>query len=129
MIDRRQVGVYNATGPEYTLTIGQVLDESKSVSGSDTRITWVSERFLLDAGVQPWGELPLWLPEEDPDNAGFDKVNCAKAIGAGLRFRPLAETIRDTLAWDATLPNDRELRAGITREREAELLQSWHSQA
>ena len=69
------------------------------------------------------------MPEEDPDNAGFDKVNCTKAIGAGLRFRPLAGTIRDTLAWDATLPNDRELRAGITREREAELLQSWHSQA
>jgi 2'-hydroxyisoflavone reductase len=129
MVEQRQVGIYNATGPEYRLTIGQVLDESRSVSGSDARITWVSERFLLDAGVQPWSQIPLWVPAEDPDNAGFDAVNCAKAIGAGLRFRPLAETIRDTLAWDARLPAERELRAGITREREAELLQAWHDQA
>jgi hypothetical protein len=127
MVEQRQVGIYNATGPEYQLTIGQVLDESRSASGSDARITWVSERFLLDAGVQPWSEIPLWVPEEDPDNAGFDQVNCAKAIGAGLRFRRLAETIGDTLTWDATLPTDRELRAGITREREAELLGAWRA--
>jgi 2'-hydroxyisoflavone reductase len=127
MIEQRQVGIYNATGPEYRLTIGQVLDESRSVSGSAARITWVSERFLIDAGVQPWSEIPLWVPEEDPDNAGFDEVNCSKAIAAGLRFRALAETIRDTLAWDAALPVDRELRAGITREREAELLAAWRA--
>ena len=127
MVEQRQIGIYNATGPEYRLTIGQVLDESKSVSGSDANIVWVNERFLLDAGVQPWSELPIWVPAEDPDNAGFDSVDCAKAIGAGLRFRPLAETIRDTLAWDATLPADRELRAGIRREREAELLASWRA--
>jgi 2'-hydroxyisoflavone reductase len=127
MVEQRQVDIYNATGPEYQLTIGQVLDESRSASGSDAQITWVSERFLLDAGVQPWSEIPLWVPEEDPDNAGFDQVNCAKAIGAGLRFRRLAETIGDTLTWDATLPADRELRAGITREREAELLAAWQA--
>ena len=125
MAEQRRVGIYNATGQEYRLTIGQVLNESRSVSGSDTRFVWVSERFLLDAGVQPWSEVPLWVPAEDPENAGFDAVDCAKAIGAGLRFRPLAETIRDTLAWDATLPADRELRAGLTREREAELLAAW----
>jgi 2'-hydroxyisoflavone reductase len=127
MIEARQIGVYNATGPEYRLTIGELLNQCKAVSGNDARFTWVSERFLLDQGVQPWGEVPLWVPEEDPDNAGFDAVNCAKAIGAGLRFRPLAETIRDTLAWDATLPADREMRAGLTREREAELLAAWHN--
>jgi nucleoside-diphosphate-sugar epimerase len=127
MAEERRVGIYNATGPEYHLTIGHVLDESKAVSGSDARFVWVSERFLLDAGVQPWGQVPLWVPEEDPDNAGFDSVDCTKAIDAGLHFRPLAETIGDTLAWDATLPADRELRAGLTREREAELLQAWHN--
>jgi 2'-hydroxyisoflavone reductase len=127
MAEGRQVGIYNATGPEYRLTIGQVLGESRVVSGSDARFVWMSERFLLDAGVQPWSEVPLWVPAEDPDNAGFDMVDCTKAISARLRFRPLAETIRDTLAWDATLPANRELRAGLTREREAELLQAWHN--
>jgi 2'-hydroxyisoflavone reductase len=127
MAEQRRVGIYNATGPEYRLTIGRVLEEAKAVSGSDAHFVWMSERFLLDAGVQPWSQVPLWVPEADPDNAGFDAVDCTKAIEAGLRFRPLAETIRDTLAWDATLPADRELRAGLTREREAELLQAWHN--
>jgi 2'-hydroxyisoflavone reductase len=127
MVEAGRVGIYNATGPEYRLTIGRLLEECKAVSASDARFTWVSERFLLDAGAQPWSEVPLWVPDEDPDNAGFDAVDCAKAIGDGLRFRPLAETIRDTLAWDATQPANRELRAGLTREREAELLASWHT--
>jgi nucleoside-diphosphate-sugar epimerase len=125
MVEARQTGIYNATGPEYRLTMGQVLDTSRAVSGSDARINWVSERFVLDAGVQPWMELPLWVPAEDPSNAGFDKIDCARAIAAGLRFRPLADTIRDTLAWDATRPADHEWRAGLKREREAELLAAW----
>jgi 2'-hydroxyisoflavone reductase len=126
MIETRQTGVYNATGPDYPLILGRLLDECRAVSGSDARFTWVSERFLLEAGVQPWTEVPLWVPEEDPANAGFDAVDCAKAIAAGLRFRPLAETIRDTLAWDATRPADLEPRAGLKRACEAELLAAWH---
>jgi len=129
LVEARRVGIYNATGPEYRLTFGQLLDECRAVSGSDARFTWVGERFLLDAGVQPWSEVPLWVPESDPENAGFDAVDCSKAIGAGLRFRPLAETIRDTLAWDATRPADLELRAGLNRAREAELLEAWRGQS
>jgi len=127
MVEARQTGVYNATGPDYRLTMGQVLDTSRAVSGSDARISWVSERFLLDAGVHPWSELPLWVPAEDPSNTGFDMIDCTKAISAGLRFRPLADTIRDTLTWEATRPADHEWHAGLTREREAELLKAWGS--
>ncbi len=129
MVEARHTGIYNATGPEYRLTMGQLLDTCRDVSGSDARVSWVSERFLLDAGVQPWSELPLWVPAEDPSNAGFDAIDCGKAIGAGLRFRPLADTIRDTLAWVSTRPADHVWRAGITREREAELLAAWQAQA
>jgi 2'-hydroxyisoflavone reductase len=57
--------------------------------------------------------------------AGFGTVNCAKAIEAGLRIRPLTETIRDTLNWQATRPADYQWRGGLTPEREAELLQEW----
>ncbi|MDQ5852240.1 MAG: epimerase, partial [Chloroflexota bacterium] len=92
-------------------------------SGSDARFTYVEEQFLLEAGVGPWIELPLWIP----DAPGAATVNCGKAIAAGLTFRPIAETVRDTLAWDATRPPDVERRAGLKREREAELLQAWHS--
>jgi 2'-hydroxyisoflavone reductase len=129
MVEARQVGIYNATGPEYRLTMGQLLDACRAVSGSDAQISWVSERFLLDAGVQPWSELPLWVPAEDPSNAGFDAIDCSRAIAAGLRFRPLADTIRDTLAWAATRPADHAWRAGLAREREAELLAAWGEQA
>jgi 2'-hydroxyisoflavone reductase len=124
MIEAGQTGVYNATGPEYRLTMGQVLDACLAACGG-AQLVWVDGQFLLDAGVQPWIGLPLWLPDEDPTHAGFDSVDCSKAITAGLHFRPLADTIRDTLAWDATRPADHEWRAGLTREREAELLEAW----
>jgi len=92
------------------------------VSGSDARITWVDERFLLDAGVAPWSELPLWVPEEEDY---LDAVDSSRAVAAGLTFRPLADTVRDTLAWDATRPADVERKAGLTPEREQELLTAW----
>lgn len=129
MVEARQKGVYNATGPEYLLAMGRVLEASREVSASDAHITWVGEQFLLDAGVAPWSEMPLWIPELDPSTAGFDSVDCSKAIESGLRFRPIAETVRDTLAWEATRPADHSWRAGISREREAELLERWHNQS
>lgn len=128
MVEAHQTGVYNATGPAHPLTLGNVLDTCRTVSGSDAHTTWVTEQFLLDQHVEPWMQLPLWVPESDPANAGFSAVNCHKAIAAGLTFRPLAATVRDTLAWDATRPPDHEWRAGITRKRETELLQTWHAQ-
>jgi 2'-hydroxyisoflavone reductase len=71
-------------------------------------------------------EVPLWMPEAE--GAGLATVNCQKAYRAGLTFRPLVETIRDTLTWRATQPADTTWPAGLTREREAELLAAWHAQ-
>jgi 2'-hydroxyisoflavone reductase len=136
MAERQQAGVYNATGPEYDLTFGRLLEICRAVTGGDARFTWVSEAFLLEQQVAPWSELPLWIPLSDPDMLGFSDVSCAKAIAAGLIFRDLAATVRDTLAWDATRaataePPARALqpRAGLAPEREQELLRAWHSQA
>ncbi len=125
MVEQQQSGTYNATGPDYTLTMYKVLHESKAVSGSDARITWISEKFLLERGVTPWTELPLWVPSED--HAGFNTANVCKAVAAGLTFRPLADTIRDTLAWAATRPTDHTWRAGLKPEKEQELLAAWHA--
>jgi 2'-hydroxyisoflavone reductase len=124
MVEAKQAGVYNATGPDYALTMGQVLEECKTQSGSDARFLWVDEKRLLEAGATPWMEVPLWIPESDPESAGFAATNCNKAFAAGLTFRPLAETVRDTLAWDATRPADVERKAGIKPEREAHYLQA-----
>jgi 2'-hydroxyisoflavone reductase len=135
MVEQKQIGVYNATGPEYDLTIGQLLDACRAVSGSDARFTWVSEQFLVEHEVGPWIELPLWIPQSDPDMLGFSDVSCARAIAAGLAFRDLALTVRDTLAWDAGRPGQAhapaqalQLRAGLSREREQVLLQAWAAQ-
>ncbi len=127
MVEARRVGVYNATGPATPLTLGEALDTSRTVSGSDATVTWVDESFLLEQGVQPWTELPLWMPESDPAMAGFNRFSIDRALAAGLTFRPLADTVAATLAWDATRDATAPSRAGLTRERETELLSAWHA--
>ena len=125
MIEASRTGIFNVKGPDDPLTMGRLLEECRSVSGSDARFVWASERFLLDAGVKPWSEMPLWIPEEY-DQSGY--VEFGKALAAGLTFRPLAETVRDTLAWARTRPPDTKWRAGLDRKREAELLRRWRAQ-
>jgi 2'-hydroxyisoflavone reductase len=126
MIESAATGTYNARGPNETLTFGELLDTCKVITGSDARFVWVGEQFLLDAGVKPYTEIPLWIPNL-PERAGFYSVNSGKAIAAGLTFRPVAETIRDILAWDATQPPDAPRPSGLRPDRERELLAVWHA--
>jgi 2'-hydroxyisoflavone reductase len=100
MVEAGQTGVYNGSGPDYQLTMGQMLDESIAVSGTGARLVWVDDKFLLDHKAGAWQEVPLWLPENDRKISGLMRIDCGRAIGAGLSFRPLADTIRDTLKWD-----------------------------
>jgi 2'-hydroxyisoflavone reductase len=117
MIEHGQVGIYNATGPDYALTIGDVIETCVAVSGSDAQARWASAALLAEQGIAPWSELPLWVPE-GPDTAGFATVDCSKAIADGLSFRPIAETVRDTLAWAQSRPADYQWRAGLSAEKE-----------
>ena len=115
-------GTYNATGPAYELRMGKLLEECEAVSGGEAQIIWVSEEFLEENGVEPFTELPLWVPRE---YAGMLAVDCGKAIAAGLTFRPVSETIRDVLEWDSKRV-EADLAAGLKPERERELLSAWH---
>ena len=127
MIERRTTGAYNAHGLPGSLTMQRLLDECKSVTGSDAQFTWVSEDFLLKEKVAAWSELPLWLPEEAaPHLKGFMFISPAKAVAAGLNFRPLSETIRDTLSWFQSTRSNDELKAGLDRDKERALLYKWH---
>ncbi len=110
-------GLYNATGD--TITFEQVLDECRRVSG-DAEIVWVPPGRLVAAGVGEWMELPLWIAT--PEYSATHRTDVTKAKRAGLRVRPLAETIADTLAWDATRETPRAEGVGLTPERERELL-------
>jgi len=121
LIEQNASGIYNATGPDYELTLGAMLETCKQVSGSDASFKWASVEFLNQNKVEAWSDMPVWVPDTAED-AGFSRVNISKAIKAGLIFRPLEETARDTLAWANTRPADYEWRAGLKPEREQELL-------
>jgi 2'-hydroxyisoflavone reductase len=82
-----------------------LLDDMCQTIGSDAEVVWVNGERVLEAGVQPWSELPLWLPADD--YAGMARADISRALAAGLTFRPVAETIADTLAWDRNEPGDR----------------------
>jgi 2'-hydroxyisoflavone reductase len=121
MSAEQQTGTYNATGPAYELRMGKLLEECEAVGG-DAKIVWVSEEFLEENGVEPFTELPLWVPRE---YSGMLAVDCGKAIAAGLTFRPVSETIRDVLEWDSKRAEP-DLAAGLEPEKERELLSAWH---
>lgn len=119
--ERGLTGAFNATGPRESVTMSSLLETCRAVTGSDARFTWVDDQFLLDEGVTPWTELPLWLGREST----FTTASSQKAVDAGLRYRPLSETVGDTLRWFAT--ESRELRTGLEAERERQLLRAWRA--
>jgi 2'-hydroxyisoflavone reductase len=110
-------GVFNASGPAEPLTFAELLDRARVAIGSDANVVWTEEQRVLDAGVQPWTELPLWLP--GIDYAGMARADISRAVDAGLRFRPVEETVLDTLAWDRSVPGDRPT---LAADKEAEIL-------
>jgi 2'-hydroxyisoflavone reductase len=122
----RRTGTYNATGPDYELHMGRLLEECEAVGGAGAEPVWVPEDLLQEKGVEPFTELPLWVPRE---YAAMLAVDCSKAIAAGLTFRPLSETIEDVLDWDRARPVGTEPAAGLSPEREQELLRAWHGPA
>jgi 2'-hydroxyisoflavone reductase len=124
--ESQRIGTYNAVGPATTLTMARLLDECRGVAGSDAEWVWMSDDEVLAAGVQPWTELPLWIPEGDPDFGGMQLADNRRAVEAGLVFRPLAGTIEATLRWDREEGAAAErvpIRVTpLTREREPEIL-------
>lgn len=124
MTERKATGPYNANRLPEILTMKNVLDESKAVSQSDASFTWANEELLLQNAVAAWSEMPLWLPEEAaPHLKGFMFINCDKAVGTGLNFRSIADTIAATLKWYQTDPH--ELKAGLSSDKEEALLRKF----
>jgi 2'-hydroxyisoflavone reductase len=126
MAENRETGIYNATGPAKPLGIGGMLDQIKAALKSNATFTWVREDFLTQQKVEPWSDMPVWTGNE----SGVARAKIDRALSKGLTFRPLAETARDTLAWFKSLPQERQskLKAGLTSEREAEVLATWKKQ-
>jgi 2'-hydroxyisoflavone reductase len=121
-------GTFNATGPEHPLLMKEMLTGIAAAIRADAKLDWVSTDFLESQKVEAWSDMPVWVPAQG-DSAAFAKRSIRKALAAGLTFRPLATTATDTLAWFKEQPAERQakLKAGLTPEREEELLAKWKS--
>ena len=119
LLEREIDGTFNATGPAGSLTMGNLLETCITATRSNATLAWADDAFLAENEVGPWKEMPLWVPEKDN---GFLEIPIGRALGTGLRFRPLRETVADTLAWARTRPSTHERKAGMTADRERELL-------
>jgi 2'-hydroxyisoflavone reductase len=128
LVDGRTNGCFNAVSPPGAFTMGDLITASQHASPkSGTRVTWVSEDFLAAHWKPDDLDLPPWAPTKG-DSAGVPLTSVKLASKAGLRSRPLQDTVRDTLAWFQSLPAERQanLHAGLASQKETDTLRAWH---
>jgi 2'-hydroxyisoflavone reductase len=126
MAENRETGIYNATGPAKELGIGGMLDGIKTALNSNATLAWADAEFLKQQKVEAWSDMPVWAGDE----LGMSRTNISRALAKGLTFRSLGDTARETLAWFKAQKPERQakMRAGLTPEREAEVLVALHKQ-
>jgi len=122
LAEGRVAGDFNATGPNFRMTMSSMLSAIGTGVDSDYILTWIPEGFLEEQNVNPWSDMPTWIPG-DP----LSYVSIERAVNAGLTFRSIEQTARDTLEWDKSRPvEERENRsAGLSRHREREIITAW----
>lgn len=144
-LEQRHAGIVNADAPAGSITMGRLLATCQEVArrmntiqcvrapcpqppGHDSTLTWVPADFLEKQGVAPWQDMPAWIPAQG-DYAGFGRISTARAHALGLRTRPLEDTVAATLEYWRSLPEERRRKpkAGLSPEREAEVLKAWHA--
>jgi 2'-hydroxyisoflavone reductase len=116
MVERGEAGAFNAVTPPGAHTFGSMLEACGARS-----VAWADDAWLLAEGVEPWRDLPVWIPAGDPEMRWFQRADVSRAVAAGLTFRPLAETAGAAPEWTGN--------AGLSAEREAELLAGWRKEA
>jgi 2'-hydroxyisoflavone reductase len=129
-LEQKITGIYNMVNPPGTYSMGQLMDDCQAVTAADVDMTWVDTPFIEKHGLYSGGELPIWAPMSG-DSRSDALVNGDHAFAKGMKTRPERETIRGILTWWQALPEDRrsDMRAGLSAEREAEMLAAWHAQS
>jgi len=128
LVERRVDGYFNAVTPPGAITMSDLMDTSRKVTGADTKLTWIDEDFLAtqmkpeEMNFAPWGPM-------HGEEAGGSLTGMKASTEQGLKARSLEETVRDTLAWHETRPADRKavLRSGFMPEKETEILAAWRA--
>jgi len=126
MVEENDNGIFNVTGKPFELDFGKMLDAIKKATKSDAEFVWADEKFLTENKVEPWSEMPFYLPESFEEARGFLAMNVDKALAKGLKFRSLSDTILDVWNWRKN--QDHQMKAGISAERERELLDKLSKQ-
>lgn len=121
-------GVFETGGPSGPAvgTRAELMTVCQAVTGSAVRFTYVGDDWLAAQEVEPWTEMPLWSPAAPSLFAHHGGA----AEAAGLRWRPLAETVADTWAWLRSLPGGWQAAPrtpGLPADREVGLLAAWHT--
>jgi 2'-hydroxyisoflavone reductase len=126
LVEDGRSGIYNAAGPRAPLTMPAFLTAARDALRADARLTWVDDHDFL-AEHKIFSAVPWVMPRGN--DAGHTSVRNDRAVAAGLTFRPLADTVRDTLAWWRTVPEARRAspKWAITPEQEATALAAWHA--
>ncbi|MCB9885132.1 MAG: twin-arginine translocation signal domain-containing protein [Planctomycetes bacterium] len=120
LCEQKITGPFNAVGFDGRISVEEFLHTGKGTRNHSCTFTWVDDKFLEDNGVSSWQEMGCWTPK-----AKNGHTSNAKAIAAGAKYRPIAETIRDTAEWVKNERGDGPWRAGMTAEREKDLLAKW----
>jgi 2'-hydroxyisoflavone reductase len=141
LAENHTIGTFNATGPRSAMTMAEMVAGIRgALPGSlDVKFTWVASDFLESKKVQPWSNLPVWVPSE-PGNEGRGRTSIEKAVAAGLTFRPLADTTKATLDWQNNRPAAERVfprlikrpdgtetmsQTGLAPDKEKQLLAEW----
>lgn len=133
-IENQTFGVFNVTSPAHMFTMGGIVRESLAAAQALVKPhlppvpTWVSAEFLAEQKLKPFVDMPGWLAESG-EMGSLHRTHVERAMKAGLQISPLEKIVRDTLTWHLARPEAQRMkpRAGITPEREQELLSSWHA--
>lgn len=130
MVESGTNGVFNATGPKEKLAMSAFLEACRKETGSKATFTWASEEKLEALGLTPQADFPIWVSTKG-EEAGIGDVSIARAVKAGLTFRPLGDTVRSTLAFWDSLPEERraKMKAGLAPEKEAATLAALKEKA
>lgn len=125
IVEEGITGTFNVAGPAAPLSSAEFLYGIRAITPAPVSFTWVDWDFLDAHGIREGRELSAWRAPRG-DNLNYGRVDNGRALAAGMRFRPLADTARDTLVWWRSLGRD-SLRAGIPEEAERAALAAWRS--
>lgn len=121
VVEEDTPGTFNVAGPALSeMSMAEFLYGIRGITSAPVSFTWVDGKFLTDRQVR----YPLWFPQ-DSAFRGIGKVRSHRAVAAGLSFRPLAVTARETLEWFKEEPAERRAKLALNLEREAQVLAEW----